>query len=238
MNFPNTANIPRLRHLLTGDLGKTGVWMTLPPASFVAWSVLWIILGAGLYGCAIGYWRSPLQAVYNTVKFPLILLITALANSFLNAALAPLLGVRLNWRESLAAILLSFNLLAAILAAFSPLTLFLIWNLPPPDAPARATSFAYSLMLVSQSLVIAFAGIAANLRLRQLLESITGSRPAASRLLVAWLAANLLLGAQLAWICRPFFGRPNMEVQFFREEAFAGNFFESFFFSLTHIFHR
>lgn len=238
MILPTAANIPRLRYLLSGDSVETGTWMALHPRSFVSRSILWIVVGAGLYGCVIGLWRSPLQAAYNTVKFPLILLITALGNSFLNAALAPLLGVRLDWRESLAAILLSFNLLAAILAAFSPLALFLIWNLPPPEASRSATNFAYSLMLVSQSLVIAFAGIAANLRLRRLLESITGSGPAASRLLVAWLAANLLLGAQLTWICRPFFGRPNLAVQFFRDDAFAGNFFESFFFSLTQIFHR
>src|SRR5947208_1739197 len=31
-----------------------------------------IFAGAGLYGAAMGYWRSPLQAGYNLLKFPLV----------------------------------------------------------------------------------------------------------------------------------------------------------------------
>ena len=206
------------------------------PATWFGWSLLWIGLGAGLYGASIGAWRDPMQSACNAVKFPSILLLTAIGNSFLNAALAPLLGVTLSWRESLSAILLSFNLLAAILASFSPLVFFLVWNLPPPDAGWQATQTAYSTLLVTQSLVIAFAGIAANFRLLRLLGTLSGSPAAARRLLAAWLAANLLLGTQMAWICRPFFGRPSMEVQFLRDDAFRGNFFESFFLSLSQLF--
>ena len=238
MASPDSNSLPStdLRQLLGGAPAYTDRWMRSRPAIWFGWSLLWIGLGAGLYGAAIGAWRDPMQSVWNAVKFPLILLLTAFGNSFLNAALAPLLGVTLGWRESLSAILLSFNLLAAILASFSPLVLFLVRNLPPAGAGWQATQTAYSTILVTQSLVIAFAGIAANLRLLRLLGALAGSKSAARRLVAAWLAANLMLGAQLAWICRPFFGRPGMEVQFLRDDAFRGNFFESFFLSLSHLF--
>ncbi|HRI15368.1 MAG TPA: actin-binding WH2 domain-containing protein, partial [Verrucomicrobiota bacterium] len=58
------------------------------------------------------------------------------------------------------------------------------------------------------------------------------------RLLVGWLAANLLLGAQLAWIGRPYFGHPNLPVEFLRADAWSGNFFEAVVFSARALFNN
>jgi hypothetical protein len=74
--------------------------------------------------------------------------------------------------------------------------------------------------------VIAFAGIVGNTRLFQLLTQLGRSRMAARRVLGAWLAVNLFLGAQLNWNCRPLIGSPQLPVQFFREGAFKSSFFE------------
>lgn len=210
--------------------------MSAGPRIWLLTSLVWIGVGAGLYGAALGTWRAPMQAAFNGIKFPLILLLTAVGNSFFNALLAPLLGIQIGWKESLASVLLSFNLLSTILAAFSPLTLFLIWNLPGPDSGWNATQDAYATILVSQSLLIAFAGIVANLHLLRVLTSLAGSPVPARRLLVAWLAANLVMGTQLSWIARPFFGRPNQAVQFLRDDALRGNFFEAFFLSTSRLF--
>ena len=49
--------------------------------SLVAWTDQWnarrfwlhvgvIVLGAGLYGAAMGWWRDPQQALYVAIKFP------------------------------------------------------------------------------------------------------------------------------------------------------------------------
>ena len=84
--------------------------------------------------------------------------------------------------------------------------------------------------------VIAFAGIAANVRLLQLLRSLAGGRGGALRVLFAWLAANLFFGSQLSWVLRPFIGSPSLPVQFLRAEAFEGNFFESVFYTTAHFF--
>jgi hypothetical protein len=54
--------------------------------------------------------------------------------------------------------------------------------------------------------------------------------------LYAWLAGNLFLGSQLSWILRPFIGSPEMRVEFLRKTAFDGNFYETVFRALRHLF--
>jgi hypothetical protein len=84
--------------------------------------------------------------------------------------------------------------------------------------------------------VISFAGIAANVRLLQLLRQLSGSRTIARRILLAWLAGNLFLGSQLSWILRPFIGSPGLPVEFLRGDALRGNFYEAVFHALKHLF--
>ena len=193
-----------------------------------------ILVGAGLGGAAMGAWRSPEQALYSGIKLPLILLLTTLGNSLLNAVLAPLLGLNLGFRQSALAILFSFAIAAVILGVFSPLVLFLVWNLPPmSEVQHRGT--AYAVMMVTQVAVIGFAGVAANLRLLRVLQRL-GGEAAGRRVLFAWLAGNFLLGTQLTWLARPFFGSPGLPVQFLRDDAFRGTFFEALWYNFRVLF--
>jgi hypothetical protein len=171
------------------------------------------------------------------IKFPLIILLTTIGNALLNAMLAPLLGLNIPFRQSFSAILMSFTITAAILGAFSPLLAFLIWNAPPmsPEAVSGAT---YSFIKLANVAAIAFAGVAGNARLFQLLARLGGSRTVALRVLFAWLAVNLFLGSQLSWILRPFIGSPSLPVEFFRANALHGNFYENVFHSLLQIFQQ
>ena len=220
--------------LLRGD--EEGLLARLNPAvtRSTAVCVGMILVGAGLGGAAMGAWRSPEQALYTGIKLPLILLLTTVGNSLLNAVLAPLLGLNLGFRQSSLAILFSFAIAAAILGVFSPLVLFLVWNLPPmSEAQHRGT--AYALMMVTQVAVIGFAGVAANLRLLRLLQRLGG--PAVGlRVLIAWLAGNFLLGTQLTWLARPFFGSPGLPVQFLRDDALRGTFFEALWYNVRILF--
>jgi hypothetical protein len=222
-------------NLLQEEPGRLATWAEPWALERTAGCMGMIVLGAGCYGAAMGWWRAPVQALFGSVKFPLILLLTALGNALLNSMLAPLLGVRAGWRQTLRAVLASFAIAAAILGAFSPIAAFLAWSAPPlgSEGPAQAT--AYNLIMVSHVLVIALAGIAANVRLYQLLRGLSGSTVAAGRVLIAWLAGNLLLGSQLSWNLRPFIGSPSLEVQFLRSNAFEGSFPEAVFRSLAHL---
>lgn len=184
---------------------------------------------------AMGSWRAPLQALYCGVKLPLILLLTALGNGLLNAMLAPLLGLNLPARQSLLAVLMSFAVAALILGAFSPLLGFLVWNLPPLVAGAPTNLSAHSVILLAETGMIACAGIAANLRLAQLLRALAGQSAAGRNVLLAWLAGNLFLGSQLAWMARPFVGSPGLAVEFLRADALKGSFFEALWSAARHL---
>lgn len=231
------ADVINLEHsqlsaLLRGEPECLRAWMEQAHRGHLRLCLGVIIAGAGLYGAAIGYWRAPLGALFVGIKLPLIILLTTLGNALLNAMLAPLLGLNLGFRQSLLAILMSFTIASAILGAFSPLAAFMIWNLPPLVPGAPPIGATYNLIQLSLVAIIAFAGIAANLRLVQLLQQLSGDKRIARRVLIAWLAGNLFLGSQLAWILRPFIGSPDLPLVFVRPTAFQGNFYETVFHSV------
>jgi hypothetical protein len=222
-------------NLLQEEPGRLAAWAEPWTLERTAGCMGMIVLGAGCYGAAMGWWRAPLQALFVSLKFPLILLLTALGNALLNSMLAPLLGVRAGIRQTFRAMLASFAIAAIILGAFSPVVAFLAWSAPPLESEGPARTTAYSLIMVTHVFVIALAGIAANARLYRLLCGLSGSRAAAGRVMVAWLAGNLLLGSQLSWNLRPFIGAPLLEVEFLRPNAFEGNFFEAVFRSVLQL---
>ncbi len=186
-----------------------------------------ILLGAGLYGATMGWWRGPEQALFVAIKFPLIILLVTAGNALLNGLLAPLLGLNIRFYQSFSAIVMSFTVTAAILGAFTPVIAFLVWN--APGMASKMSGSTYSVILLAHVLTIALAGMTGNLRLFQLLLSLSAERKSAVSVLAAWLAGNLFLGSQLTWILRPFIGSPGLPVQFLRPDAFHGNFYEAVF---------
>ena len=226
------SNPHELGTLLRGEADTLGQWAAQFESRRFAFHVAVIAVGAGGYGAAMGWWRDPMQALYVGIKFPLVILLTTLGNALLNAMLAPLLGLNITFRQSLLAVLMSFAITSAILGAFSPLVAFLVWNAPPMTPDVKSTA-AYALIKLTHVGVIAFAGIAGNARLFQLLTQLGGSKRVARRVLLGWLALNLFLGSQLTWIARPFIGAPQLPVVFLREGALRGNFYENIFQTLT-----
>ncbi len=221
--------------LLRGETATVTPWTEDASPSRVALWLAVTFLGSAAFGAAMGWWRAPEQALFTAVKLPLVLLFTALGNALLNAMLAPLLGVNIGLRQSLLAVLMSFTIAGAILGGVAPLLAFVIWNAPPLAHSASAgTTHAFILLTIVAA--IAFAGVAANVRLLRLLERLGGGRAGARRVLFAWLTVNLFLGSQLAWILRPFVGSPGLPVQFLRDEPLKGSFYEAVFYSVGRLF--
>ncbi len=202
-----------LRQTLLSGGGSFWFWLTL----------IWI--AGGIYGFTIGIGRSPLQAGYTAIKFPMILTGIIYGNALLNALIASLLNIPLQFRQTLQVMSMCFALFTLILAALSPVFLFFTWNLPDLSSPDN--TITYSAFLLFHVCLIAFAGCAAHLRLFQLTTHLCGDAQRARWVLILWLSGNLLLGSQLSWNLRPFFGSPELPVQFFRPNAFERNFFEA-----------
>lgn len=228
-------NLREISVLLRGETETISAWSADWNVRRFAVHVGVIILGAGCYGAAMGWWRDPQQALFVAAKFPLIILLTALGNALINGMFAPLLGLNIPFRQSFSAVVMSFAITSAILGAFSPLIAFMTWN-APPMSPQAVTGPAYSLIKLVHVAVIAFAGVVGNARLFQLLARLGGNKNVARRVLFAWLAGNLFLGSQLCWILRPFIGSPDLPVEFIRGTALHGNFYENVFHSVLQIF--
>jgi hypothetical protein len=94
---------------------------------------------------------------------------------------------------------------------------------------------AHASYLVAHTFLIGFAGVAANIHLHRLLAANSPTHAAATLTLLAWLGGNGFLGAQYAWILRPFFGSPGLEVQFLRDHPLRGNFYQTVWFSIQRI---
>lgn len=235
MNTPATEFKPHpIGSLLRGEVAQIKAWMESANLRQLTLHAVMIIGGAGLYGAAMGWWRDPQQALYTAIKLPLIIFLVTIGNALLNAMLAPLLGLNIPFRQSFFAILASFAVAAAILGSFSPILGFLIWN-APTMADARLSGGTYGIILLTHVAVIAFAGVAANLHLRNLLLELGGSARVAHRVLLAWLAGNLFLGTQLSWIFRPFIGSPDLPLQFLRDHPLKGSFYETIFRTFVHL---
>ena len=230
-----TIQVRQFPILLGGTPSALKDWAKNCQTSRVLLCMALIFAGTGLYGAAMGYWRSPVQAGYNLVKFPLVILATALGNALLNGMLAPLLGLNLRFRESFVLVLMSFTIAAAILGSFAPIVFFIILNTPSLAGQTEISWATYNFVQLTQVVIIAFAGVAANVRLLHLLEMLSGGQRIARRVLCAWLACNLFLGSQLCWIFRPFIGSPGLPVEFLRPHAFQGNFYETVFRAIGHL---
>lgn len=204
-------------------------WVTRRQGALLAFCVVSIITGAGSYGAVMGSWRDSLQAFYTGVKLPLVILLTTLGNGLLNGMLAPLLGLNATFRQSLAAVLVSFAIAAIVLGALSPVALFIVWNTPPLTAGTRLTSPEYGFLQLMLTVFVALAGIVGNVRLLPLLRYWAQDLTIARNVLVAWLAGNLLLGSQICWVLRPFIWDSKRPVEFIGPEGFHGSFFETIF---------
>jgi hypothetical protein len=231
----STVNLSQAGPLLRGESEEIARWLERWETRRLGYCLAAIFVGASLFGGALGAWRSPLQALYGGIKFPLVILLTTAGTALLNGMLAPLLGLNLKLRQSLLIILFSHTIAALILGGFSPILLFAVWNVPPVQASLSASWSCHSAVLVIEVGLIAFAGILANVRLRQLLDHLSGKLAVSRRLLLAWLAANLFLGAQISWLLRPFVGSPELPVEFLRHDAFQGNFYEAVFHALKNL---
>jgi len=220
------------RVLLAGNPDALSRWLDVSSWRTAMFCLAAIVAGDSCYGAVIGSWRGEWQSVVTALKLPLVVLLTSAGNALLNASLAGVLGSRLGLRQTVLALLMSSAITGLLLAACAPVCGFLLGNAPPLGA--RHAVMGHSAVLMVLVTVIAWAGVIGHRALFRLLARIDGV-VIARRVLVAWLAGNLLLGTQCAWILRPFVGSPSLPVQFLRDHPLHGNFFESVAVAVKHL---
>lgn len=170
-----------------------------------------------VYGAIIGSSSNWLQMLSSSVKLPALYLIT------LGICLPTLyffdilFGSKLNFRQYSAMLMTNVAVISVLLFSFAPVILFFLISIRD-----------YNFFLLLNVAVMGLTGVI-GVRLfyqgmRQVVgEDASGRRPR-KRLLLGWLALYGLVGSQLGWTLRPFFGSPNQPFQIFRTEI-EGNFY-------------
>lgn len=200
-------------------------WMEAPTGARLLACGVAILLGGGCYGFTLGLWRDPMMGLFVGLKLPLLIFLVLITNGLLNGMLAQVLGSGLTFRQTLMAMLISFATFSLITGALSPIAFWLVWNAPGPESAEAGD--AHSFILLTHTVIISFAGITAFRRFLPVLQAIATTRRAANLVFTAWLAGNLLVGAQLSWNLRPFFGQPGHPVEFIRPNWNQSSFYES-----------
>jgi hypothetical protein len=181
------------------------------------------VLGAALYGAALGSWHGPRLALYASIKLPLVLIATSLLTAGLQVLVGRIGGLR---RGALATIGLSIAALARaarLLGALSPIAAFMTWSTPAPGEEART---AHNELFLAHTVLVAACGTVGVLGLARELGGAMPTHLAARRVLALWVASFALVGGEVAWALRPFVGSVYEPVAFLRSDALDGNVYE------------
>lgn len=173
------------------------------------------------------------MASYVAIKFPLVIFATLLINGMINGMLAMALGSGIGFRQSLQFLLAGFALMSIILLSLSPVALLIVFHAPEPTDP-EARQW-HSIILLSHTLMIAYAGIVSHRSLLGQVRDFATTPTHGTRTFFAWLAGNLFVGAQISWIMRPFFGSPGLDVQFLRDQPMDGSFYDTVWKSISNL---
>ncbi len=167
-------------------------------------SVLTILWTSAAYGFAIGSVHSLRLAAWDVVKFPALILLTALICAFAFFACTLLVTRELTFADSLRVSLATFADLSTLLASLAPVSWFLALTIAQPT---ETSLHEYPYFLGLNVVFIACGGALALVRqsLRLARRDRLGTGRSAT-ILAAWLAISLFAGGQCAWYMRPFFG--------------------------------
>ena len=192
------------------------------------WGNLMLVLAStAVYGAVLAYWRSPLMALYVSVKLPLVFVMTTLLVSVLCWTSATLLGSDLGYGNVLDAVFSAMATAGRMFLALAPIVLyFIVTAADDKGTPEQLRQIHASLMLVHLT-VFASAGTAGVV---MMFRSLHEHLPSVGRLVLMifiWLFSFAVVGGQIGWILRPLVGSPNISVEFVRKDAFASNVIES-----------
>jgi len=184
--------------------------------------------GMGLYAATGGRENAWLHLVSSAVKLPLLFFLTLLVTFPSLYVFAALANSRLRAKETLRLLVAAITVMLGVLASFAPVTVFF-----------TLSTDSYRFMLF---LNVVFCGLAGLVGLGFLFRAINLVFPddkdrreetgRARRIFRVWLLLFGIVGAQMAWILKPFVGNPQLPFEWVRDSRHS-NFFEFIARSLT-----
>jgi hypothetical protein len=169
------------------------------------------------YGAIIGASSSWLQMLSSAIKLPALYLVTLIICLPTLYFFDILFGSQLNFRQYGAMLMTAVSIISVLMFSFAPVILFFLISIQD-----------YNFFLLLNVLVMGLTGMVGIKLFYQGMRQIAGPDAAVdklrNRLLKGWLVLYGLVGSQLGWTLRPFFGAPGEPFQIFRPEI-EGNFY-------------
>lgn len=162
-------------------------------------STIAILVFGALYGMVMGLYAGGLQILFDAVKIPLLLLIALYVTLPTYYVLNGILGGDLSLRQLTVLFMVSVCVLATMLIAFLPVTLF--FTLTTPER--NFTTYGFFILL--NVIFFALSALTAVSYLWQGFSRIHGEN---KRWIMATFIGTIVLafvGTQLAWVLRPYF---------------------------------
>ena len=164
---------------------------------FINSNVAIIVLSA-IYGATMGLYPGGLQILYDTVKIPMLLLISIYITAPSFYVLTSIRGGKRSLSQVVVLLLSSVTVMSIILLALVPVNLFFI--LTTPNASFSTEAF----IILLNVLIFTLAGLFA---LVYLLRGFMALYPGGEWILSFLIGAFIFIfvGTQLAWVLRPYF---------------------------------
>lgn len=191
--------------------------------------IVLVIASTAVYGAVLAYWRSPLMALYVSIKLPLVFLATTFVVSVFCWTSAALLGGNMGYADVLGAAFSAMATAGRMLLALAPIVLYFIVTAAADTGSREQLRFVHALLTATHLAVFISAGTAGVALMFRSLKPYLPTFRRLALMIVIWLLSFAVVGGQIGWILRPLVGSPNIVVAFVREDAFANNVLESIF---------
>lgn len=170
-----------------------------------------------VYGAIIGSYGGGLQIISSAIKLPALYLITLLICVPTLFFFDILFGSKLSFKQYMTMALTSVSVISVLLFSFAPVVLFFLISVK-----------GYDFFLLLNVLIMAITGaVGVRLFYKGMCDMVgpeTIDQKMRHTLLKGWVILYGLVGSQLGWTLRPFFGSEGNAFQIFRPEI-NGNFY-------------
>lgn len=173
----------------------------------------------GSFGVIQGHDLSTLQFLSASIKLPLLFALTLVVTFPSLYVFATLLRLQLGAGATLRSLLGAIAVQLAVMASLGPVFVFF-----------AASTDSYPFLFVLNVAIAGAGGVLSLLILKRSADRVLKVGHAGHRLLMAWCLVYGAVGAQMAWLLRPFLGRPGSEFQWLRPTE--SSFFEAVFHQL------
>ena len=157
------------------------------------------VVFAALYGAVMGVYAGGIQILFDAIKIPMLLLISLYVSLPTYFVLNGILGGDLSLRQMAVLFMVSVTVMAVLMIAFLPVTLF--FTLTTPER--TFATYAFSILLN-----VLFFGLAGMTAVSYLLNGFSKIHGENKKWVPAMMIGSLVLafvGTQLAWVLRPYF---------------------------------